>query len=270
MRLESARALIGARDDATVEPAHLYLDVDRPDQARVLLAGRHFQPREGGEGKALAACDRTCPALAECAMGEGRPEQAVALVEAALSPPQTLGGARHPLADPAHLHLLRGDALDAVGGPDAARAAWRVAADTEGDFRLMSTESHSEATYARVLAMRRLDQDDASTATVVGLTRFCEQLEASPATVDYFATSLPDLLLFTADQRTLVSRRVAFLRARLDVLAGDTAAALARLRFLLAEDPSRHAARDLKRDLTRQEAHGLTTNPVAAPSGGTT
>jgi hypothetical protein len=55
--------------------------------------------------------------------------------------------------------------------------------------------------------------------------------------VDYFATSLPSMLLFAEDPAVARARRVAFLRAQLDVLDGAPDRARERLDALLADDP---------------------------------
>jgi hypothetical protein len=233
-----------------VELAHLYLDLDRPQEARDLLSGRTFQPWEGGEGQALGAWDRTHLALARRAIARGDGAGAVELVGAALDPPASIGEARHPLSNPALLLLVRGDAQDLAGDRVGATASWRRCAEAVGDFRSMSTQPYGEATFASILARHRLGETIGATRTATGLAAYCDELEAAPATVDYFATSLPTMLLFTADLRAVTARRVALLRAQLDVLAGDRPAAVDRLEALLAQDPAQHAARDLLRDLT--------------------
>jgi tetratricopeptide (TPR) repeat protein len=230
-RLLDVRGLVETRDDATVALAHLLLTAGRLEEARALLLGRTFQPWEGGEGEALRAWDRLCRLAA------ARPgANAVAAVDAALDPPASLGEARHPLASTAALQLLRGDALAAAGDEDAARAAWELAA-RDGDFLAMSADPHSEATYSSVLALRRLGRDAEAERRTESLRAWVDALEAAPATVDYFATSLPSMLLFAEDLARARLRRVEFLRAQLDVLDRSPERARERLDALLAADP---------------------------------
>ncbi len=63
-RLEQRPKLIGERDDLSVEYAHLLVDAGRPADSLTVLAGRRFQPWEGGEGQVLRAWERTQLALA--------------------------------------------------------------------------------------------------------------------------------------------------------------------------------------------------------------
>ena len=243
--LERHAALLADRDGAAVELAHLCLDLDDPDAAHAVLQGRVFGAAEGGEGQLLETWERVQLALARRAVEAGDASRAVALVEEALDPPSTLGEARHPLTNPAHLHLARGDALALLGDRAGAEQAWRRAADAEGDFRTMSAEPFSEATYFSVLARRRLGQVDQAEQTVADLAAHVDRLRGTPAVLDYFATSLATRLVFNEDLDVARQQRVAFLSAQLDVLRGDEDSARARLRDLLDEVPSYHAARDL-------------------------
>lgn len=247
--LERHAHLLADRDGAAVELAHLCLDLDDPDAAHALLSGRVFGAAEGGEGQLLEAWERAQVALARRAMISRDAERAVALVDAAIDPPPTLGEARHPLTNPAHLHLARGEALDLGGHRGAAEAAWQRAAAAEGDFRAMNAEPFSEATYFSVLAQRRLGRIDEADRTVADLADYVERLRTNPASIDYFATSLATRLVFNEDLELARERRVAFLNAQLDALRGEVGSARARLRELIDDAPSHHAARDLAASL---------------------
>jgi tetratricopeptide (TPR) repeat protein len=84
-RLEANRGVVLERDDLTISYANLLVDVGQAEQALAVLESRQFQPWEGGEGRALAAWDRTRTAL-------GLP---------AADPPDSLGEARPVVAPPA-------------------------------------------------------------------------------------------------------------------------------------------------------------------------
>ncbi|MFV2145620.1 DUF5107 domain-containing protein [Isoptericola sp. G70] len=215
--------LVGARDDLSVQLAELLTAVGRADEALEILTGRPFQPWEGGEGRVLAAWDAAHRALGRRALEDGDAAAALAHATAALAPAATLGEARHPLANTADLHLLEGDALSAAGRADEARDAWRTAADQQGDFAGMAVQAFSERTAASVLALRRLGRDSEARLLRDGLARYVEQEAGRRATIDYFATSLPAMLLFTRDVQQDHDDRVRALRGQLAALDGSGA-----------------------------------------------
>ena len=207
--------LVAARDDLTVQLAVLLTELDRADEALALLTGRSFQPWEGGEGTVLAAWDSAHRRLALAALDADRPDDAVRHVQLALEPVASLGEARHPLANTADLHLLLGDALAAAGREHEAREAWEIAAAQQGDFEAMAVQPYSERTAASVTALRRLGLDDEATDLRDGLARYVDEQDGARAAVDYFATSLPTMLLFAEDVQATHDARTRLLRGQL-------------------------------------------------------
>ncbi|MGJ6980155.1 DUF5107 domain-containing protein [Aestuariimicrobium soli] len=212
-RLDRQPEVVTRRHDLAARHAGLLVLTGRADQAINAMTARHFQPWEGGEGQTLATWE-----AAQLAAALAHPDEAPAHVGAALRPPASLGEDRHLLANHAHLLLALGDAeRDAE-----ARAAWRRAAESSGDFREMATTEHSDLTFFQVVALRRLGEHDAADALVADLTRFTDQLAATEARIDHFATSLPQLLLFVRHPNADRDDQVAVLRAQLELLAGVT------------------------------------------------
>ncbi|MEC5186051.1 tetratricopeptide (TPR) repeat protein [Cryobacterium sp. MP_3.1] len=225
-RLEAHRQLAGRRDDLTVVHAGLLTAVGRSNEARNLMLGRVFQPWEGGEGQVLLAWQNACTALAELALDAGDPTAALEHVHAAITPPESLGEARHPLANSADLHWLFGEALLAAGDDEGARAAWTRAAHATGDFIDMTTRRFSDQTLFSIRALRRLGDHLAAATLILEFDDYLTELAATPARVDYFATSLPAMLLFHDDPQSVHDTYVHTLRTRLDELtAGSTAQA---------------------------------------------
>lgn len=247
--LEAHGDLVARRDDLVVEYVDLLVAAGRAPEALAVLAGRAFQPWEGGEGRVLAAWERTQLALAAAARAAGDPAAAEDHLRRALDPPATLGEAAHPLANRAALHVALGDALAAQGRTDAAAAQWRRAADAVGDFRTMAAVPFSDLTYHSVLAARRLGLAARATELIDGLAAWADRLAATVPKVDYFATSLPSLLLFVDDPERRNRVEVAVLRAQVAALRGDTGRARAHLADALGEDPNHAAALALARDL---------------------
>lgn len=208
-------ALVTSRDDLTIELARLLVSEGRAAEAVEILASRRFQPWEGGEGQALAAWDAAQVAIATEALEAGRPDLALRAVDAALDPPGTLGEARHPLANAATLHLMRGLAASASGDEVAARTSFEQAASFSGDFTQMSTQPHSLETVASIRALRRLGRHEEAQRLVRELADYTEELARTPAAIDYFATSLPHMLIFHDDPQVARDELVAALRQQL-------------------------------------------------------
>jgi tetratricopeptide (TPR) repeat protein len=244
-RLEQVSSALTERDDLAVEYAHLLVAVGRPEDALSVLKGRRFQPWEGGEGRVLRAWERTQLALADRALQGGDIAAAIAYAEAALATPESLGEARHPLANPAELELVLGNALEAADSHEAAARRWRIACTAHGDFSEMNPQPYSENTYFSVLAARRLGETAYADELVAGLTSYLEWLARTPAGIDYFATSLPAMLLFDDDPQRRRDLTVELLRAQLALLRGDLTTAQRHLDAVLADDPSHELALDL-------------------------
>lgn len=248
--LERRRDLVVKRDDLTIEYCRLLNQTGRHSEAGQILSSRRFQPWEGGEGQALGQFVRTHLALGKLALAEGRPQEARDLLVHALKAPSNLGEAKHLLANQSDIHLLLGDALTALNERASARAHWRRAADFEGDFQQMSVRPYSEMTYYSALALRRLGRRHQGESLLRALLRHARSLRSSIAIVDYFATSLPTMLLFDDDLQARQNTEARFLEAQARLGLGETARARRILRGILQRDPNHEAAADLVRTVT--------------------
>ena len=249
-RLLAVPDIVSRRDDLTIELVQLLTSAGEARRALAILQNRQFQPWEGGEGQVLAAWDEAHLALATFSLTAGRPDDAVDVLLSAMSPPQTLGEGRHPLANSSRLLLALGDAYAAAGDDVDAQQAWGTAATFAGDFQSMATLPYSDMTYFSVLACRRLGDEGAAQGLVDGLAEFADSLRRTPATVDYFATSLPTMLLFNEDIEAAKDTTVMILDAQLAILLGERARADELIEGALRREPSRSIVLALQRELS--------------------
>jgi tetratricopeptide (TPR) repeat protein len=219
--LEQNAGLVTARDDLTI--AYVNLLVDRGDavRAEATLRSRQFQPWEGGEGEVLAAWDATKIALCQTALAHADGTTARQHLAQAITYPDSLGEGRHPLANRARLYWLVGISEQALGNDDQARDAWETAAGYAGDFVGMATHEFSDQTYWSIRALDRLGRLEEAESLTARLDAYARELEETPARIDFFATSLPALLIFHDDpersRQAFAARllaQVASLRAR--------------------------------------------------------
>ncbi len=243
--LEKNPALVRQRDDLTVELCALLNQTGRHTEAMQLLARRKFQPWEGGEGAPLQQHVRTRLALGRQALARHDFPCAAAHFENALLAPQDLGEARHLLANQSDTHYWAGLALDSLGEKKQARRHWLAAANFRGDFQQMSVRPFSEMTFYSALALEKLGRKAAAKKLLLDLLAHARALQKAPAKIDYFATSLPALLLFEDDLPFRQETAALFLQAQARLGLGQKAMARALLRKVLRRDPSHAAAADL-------------------------
>lgn len=258
-RLEQRLDLVRQRDDLSVELCTLYNQTGRPDKALALLSSRNFQPWEGGEGGPLGQWIRSHLALGRAdlrrATGPGIRhlasdrhrllDSAVAHFQAALSAPLNLGEAKHLLANQSDIHYWLGCALAANGETAQAREHWLAAATFKGDFQEMSVRVFSEMTYYSALAWERLGQRPKAKRLFRELLAHAEKLEKSEAKIDYFATSLPTMLLFDDDIQARQETTALFMQAQARLGLGQKARGKATLGVVLKRDPNHARAADL-------------------------
>jgi hypothetical protein len=117
----------------------------------------------------------------------------------------------------------------------------------------MAPRAYSENTYYSVLAARAIGDLALAHSLTEGLAAHADDLAATPARVDYFATSLPALLLFDEDAQRRQDLTVEVLRAEVALLAGDPETAGRHLARVAAVDPAHDLAHDLNARLESME-----------------
>ncbi len=243
--LEKHPALVALRDDLSVELCALYRLAAQPEKARELLAARHFQPWEGGEGQVLGQYTGAQLALGAKALEKGDADAAVVAFSTALEVPENLGETYHPLANRSEIHFWLGEAHAAAGRRDEARRWWSLAARARGDFQQMSVQSFSEMTYFSACALERLGKKAEAKKLLRDLLAYARALEKREAKIDYFATSLPTMLLFEDDLQARQTTGARFLQAQALLGLGRRKDARRLLADVLKRDPAHLAAKEL-------------------------
>jgi tetratricopeptide (TPR) repeat protein len=243
--------LVQQRDDLSIELCALYNQTGQHEQASQVIAGRMFQPWEGGEGGPLAQHVRAQLALGRGALKQGGFNVARGHFEQALFPPANLSEAKHLLANQSDIHFWLGCALAGLGEKNGAREHWVRAADFKGDFQGMSVRAFSEMTYFSALSWQRLGKHSKATKLFRELLAFARDLQKTPAKIDYFATSLPTMLLFEDDLKFRQETTALFLQAQAWYGLAKKSRARSLLQTVLWRDPNHAMAADLLKEMTR-------------------
>jgi tetratricopeptide (TPR) repeat protein len=236
--------LVQQRDDLSIELCALYNQTGQHEAAAKLVSSRKFQPWEGGEGGPLGQHVRACLALGRNALARNAVADARSFFERALTSPENLSEAKHLLANQSDIHFWLGSALARLGDGKAARQHWLAAANFRGDFQEMSTRAFSEMTFYSALSWSRLGRKSKMQKLLRDLLAYAQRLRKSPAKIDYFATSLPTMLLFEDDLPFRQETTALFLEAQAHLGLGRKRKAKSLLAVVLQRDPNHALAAD--------------------------
>ena len=114
----------------------------------------------------------------------------------------------------------------------------------------MEVRAFSEKTFFSALALRRSGRGAAAERLLGDLAAYAAGLRDKPAKVDYFATSLPTMLLFDDDLQLRQILAADVMTAQAALGTGDVAMAQSLLGAVLNTDPNHALAAELLEDLT--------------------
>ena len=237
--------LVQGRDDLSVELAELFNQTGQHEKALSLLKSRKFQPWEGGEGLVVRQHVRTHLALGRQALMRGNIKAGQRFFGAALRIPENLSEDIHPLANQSDIFYWLGTAAEMAGDSRAARSWWERASQHQGDFQEMRVKSFSEMTYYKALAAKRLGKNEEAEKLLRDLLGYADDLAKRPAKIDYFATSLPSMLLFEDDPENTKTVTALFLQAQARLGLGEVSRAQDLLHQVLLLDGNHSMAADL-------------------------
>jgi tetratricopeptide (TPR) repeat protein len=190
-QLEAHPELVQLRDDLVIELVTLHNQTGRSAKALEKLASRNFHPWEGGEGLVSGQYVAAHLLLGRDLLESAQPAAALAHFEAARHYPHNLGEGKHLLTRETDLDYFAGMAHAQAGQNPEARAYWERAAT--------SPATNDSAACYKALALRALDRKRDARDLLEHIIEWAiDQLNAE-AKIDYFATSLPNFLLFEDD-----------------------------------------------------------------------
>jgi tetratricopeptide (TPR) repeat protein len=212
--LEKSPDLINLRDDLTVEICSIYNQLNQPEKALHFLENRHFQPWEGGEGQVLQQFVTANILLGRKFLSKNKVADALKHFAMCLNPPKNLSETHHFLANKSDIFYWLGIAEEKSENIEKAFKYWTISADAKGDFQEMSVTEFSEMSFFSALSLLKLGKSVESEKLLNDLLNYANYLEKTEAKIDYFATSLPTMLLFDDDIQKRQETKAMFLQAQ--------------------------------------------------------
>ncbi len=189
------------RDDLYLEQAALYNQLGQYEKAFELIMSRKFHPWEGGEGKVTGQYVYSLTSIARKAIHDGDFAKAVQLLEQARVYPENLGEGKLYGAQENELLYWLGVAHEGMGETEKARAYWQEASKglTQVSSAMFYNDQQPDTIYYQGLALQKLGQEDEAEKRFMMLINYGEQHLHDEVKIDYFAVSLPDLLIWEDD-----------------------------------------------------------------------
>ena len=268
--LAGHRRLVDEREDLLLEYVTLLNYFGRHEEALGILMARKFHPWEGGEGKVtgqyvLSLVEMAKTLLASSASGGSiagpdaqaqtvvPARRALELLERARTYPLNLGEGKLHGAQENQLVYWLGVAHDTLGEREAARRCWEEAATgmKVPSPAVYYNDQNPDTIYYQGLALRKLGRRAAAKQRFETLVKFGRQHLRDRITIDYFAVSLPEFLVFDddLDRRNQINCR--YLMGLGYLGRGQLGQALRELTSVLRLDPAHLPAQIHLRTLRR-------------------
>jgi len=199
--LEKYLPLVEQRDDLYLERASLYNLIAEHRKAYDLIMARKFHPWEGGEGKVTGQFVVSLTEMAKQAIEKGEYRQAVEWLIQAQTYPENLGEGKLAGAQENELFYWLGVAWEGLGATDKANSAWQKASSgmKEPSVAMFYNDQQPDTIFYQGLALLKMGHKQEAHQRFDKLIQFGEKHENDRVKIDYFAVSLPDLLIWDDD-----------------------------------------------------------------------
>ena len=203
--LENFGSLVEQRDDLYIERITLYNNLKDYHTAKKLLSMRHFHPWEGGEGKVTSQYLLCHTELAKQAILEQKFNEAISLLNEARNFPDNLGEGKLYGSQENDLDYLMGCVYEKLGVKEKAIEFFEKATNgiSEPVQAIYYNDPQPDKIFYQALAWMKLDKPKQSQKILNRLIDFGKAHLNDDIHIDYFAVSLPDMLVFdiNLDQR---------------------------------------------------------------------
>jgi tetratricopeptide (TPR) repeat protein len=199
--LKANPAALQYRDDLYLEQVTLLNQQAEYSKAKELIAARKFHPWEGGEGKVQAQYMICRLGLTMEALKNKNFAYVVQLMEEAMVYPENLGEGKLITSQDNDLYYYLGLGYEGLGENNKARAYFTKASEglNEPSDAMYYNDQQPDKIFYKGLALLKLGKNAAAESTFNSLISYGEKHMSDKVKIDYFAVSLPDLLVWEED-----------------------------------------------------------------------
>lgn len=195
--------VVAKRDDLVLERATLLNTLGRYEEAKAIIDNHIFHPWEGGEGKVSGQYQASRIGMAKRIIDDESADKnaAISLLNECLVFPHNLGEGKLYGSQDNDIYFYLGNAYSKLGMDDKAREMWLLGTEgpTEPAAALYYNDAKPEKIYYAALCYRALGQEDKARGLFYKLVNYGKQHVFDDVKMDYFAVSLPDLLVWDED-----------------------------------------------------------------------
>ena len=162
---------------------------------------RKFHPWEGGEGKVTGQYLHSHIQLAKKCIKEERFNDAIEHLKATSDYPHNLGEGKLSGALENDIHYWMGNTYEAMGNIEFANQFWRKASegDSVPEAAMYYNDQSPDKIFYQGMALNKLNREEEARERFGNLLEYGLENMRVPFKMDYFAVSLPDLLIFEED-----------------------------------------------------------------------
>lgn len=199
--MEEHKELVEQRDDLFLEYLTLHNTLNRYEEALALILKRNFHPWEGGEGKVPAQYVLARVELAKQLLQEHRYEDAIEQLLAAKQYPLNINEGKLTGTQENNIDYYLGCAYEGLSLSEEAEACFLKASEglDEPTSAMYYNDQPPHMIFYQGTALRRLGRENEARSRFNKLIDYGEKHIFEPQSIDYFAVSLPDFLVFDED-----------------------------------------------------------------------
>jgi tetratricopeptide (TPR) repeat protein len=189
------------RDDLYLEIISIHNILGEFEKAYDLLMARKFHPWEGGEGKVSGQYIFSLVEIAKKNIYEGNYNIAIALLDKAQVYPENLGEGKLLGAQENDIFYWLGCAYQGLNEIEKANHYWQKATVglEEPGIALFYNDQQPDKIFYQACSWLKLDHKAKADSIFRKLITYGENSVDNKVSLDYFAVSLPDLLIFETD-----------------------------------------------------------------------